>query len=93
MALYEYDCVACGPFDVLRPMAEAARPARCPACGKEARRVFSPPALALLARPLRSALDREEKSAHEPELSTSKRGRALHLHDHHSSAPPWALSH
>ena len=94
MALYEYDCATCGPFDVIRPMAESARPARCPGCGEEARRVFSPPALPLLARPMRTALDREEKSAHEPDVSTTKVGRPLHLHDHHHSSPrPWALSH
>jgi hypothetical protein len=43
---------------------------------------------------LSGAMDRAEKSAHEPEVSASKRGRALHLHGHHhSAAQPWALSH
>jgi hypothetical protein len=72
-------------------MAEAAAPARCPSCGDEARRVFSPPGLALLARPLRTALDAEEKSAHEPGVATRKTGRPLpHRHE---PSPPWVLSH
>lgn len=94
MALYDYDCATCGPFELARPMAESARPAHCPSCGRTARRVFTPPGLRLLERPLRSALDHEEKSAHQPEVSTSKRGRPLHAHHHHgSAAQPWALSH
>jgi hypothetical protein len=53
--------------------------------------VFSPPGLALLAGPLRSALDSEEKSAHEPDLVTRKTGRPL-PHRHRPS-PPWVLAH
>jgi putative FmdB family regulatory protein len=89
--VYAYTCVACGPFDVVRPMAEAAVPARCPGCGTEARRVFTPPGLALLARPARRALDMEEKSAHEPAVVSEKRGRPMP--HRHAPSPPWALGH
>jgi hypothetical protein len=42
-------------------------------------------------KPLRTALDREEKSAHEPEVVSVKAGRPLpHAH---APAPPWVLSH
>jgi len=75
----------------MRPMTQAAAPARCPTCGSEARRVFTPPGLALLARPVRGALDMEEKSAHEPAVVAEKRGRPL-AHGHGPS-PPWVLSH
>jgi putative FmdB family regulatory protein len=89
--LYAFMCDGCGPFDVDRPMAEASAAAACPTCGEEARRVFTPPGLALLARPMRRALDLEEKSAHEPEVVTEKRGRPMpHRHD---AGPPWALAH
>jgi hypothetical protein len=72
-------------------MADASEPARCPGCGAEARRVFTPPGLPLLARPVRRALDMEEKSAFAPDVVATKRGRALpHRRDH---APPWVLSH
>jgi putative FmdB family regulatory protein len=89
--IYAFSCEACGVFDVARPMAEAAAPARCPSCGDEARRVFSPPSLALLARPLRTALDTEERSAHEPDVVTRRTGRPLpHRHE---PSPPWVLAH
>jgi hypothetical protein len=72
-------------------MAEAAEPASCPTCGAQARRLFTPPGLSLLARPARRALEVEEKSAHEPEVVTEKRGRPR-MH-RHATAPPWVLSH
>jgi putative FmdB family regulatory protein len=89
--VYAFTCTACGPFDLTRPMVEAGSPARCPSCGGSARRVFSPPSLALLARPARRALDMEEKSAHEPEVVSEKRGRPLP--HRHAPSPPWAIGH
>jgi putative FmdB family regulatory protein len=89
--IYAFRCEGCGPFDLIRPMADAGEPARCPACGAEARRVFTPPGLALLARPLRRALDTEEKSAHEPDVVREKRGRPLPHRQ--APAPPWAVAH
>jgi putative FmdB family regulatory protein len=91
MPLYAFACAACGPFDARRPVTEAGAPARCPACGAEARRMFTPPGLARLARPLRRALDSEERSAHEPAVVASRQGAPLP--HHHSPAPPWVLSH
>ena len=91
MPIYAFSCADCGPFELLRPMADASEPARCPGCGAEARRVFTPPGLALLARPVRRALDLEEKSAHEPDVTTEKRGRPLP--HRHAPSPPWVLTH
>jgi putative FmdB family regulatory protein len=88
---YAFICERCGPFDLVRPMAEASSAAACPTCGAGARRVFTPPGLALLARPVRRALDTEEKSAHEPAVVTQKRGRPMP--HRHASTPPWVLSH
>jgi putative FmdB family regulatory protein len=94
MPVYEFICPDCGPFDVARPAALAAAGADCPACGSAAARVFSAPRLALLARPTRRALDLEERSAHEPEVVTAKRGRPMpHHHHHHAPKAPWVLSH
>ena len=91
MPYYAFECPGCGPFDLLRPMAQASEPARCPSCGTAARRVFTPPGLPLLARPLRRALDLEEKSAHEPDVVTERRGRPMP--HRHAPAPPWAVTH
>lgn len=91
MPVYAFRCPSCGPFDLSRPMAEAGKPARCPACGGEARRIFTPPGLALLQKPVRRGLEFEEKSAHEPEVVTEKKGRPLpHVH---APKPPWVLGH
>ena len=81
MPVYAYDCPGCGAFEQRRPAAEAGAAGHCPDCGAAGRRVYSPPGLALLARPLRRALDREERSAHEPAVVTSEAGRA-------DAAPP-----
>jgi putative FmdB family regulatory protein len=89
--VYAYTCAACGAFDVVRPMAEAGGPAHGPGGGKEARGVFTPPGLARLARPVRRALDMEEKSAHEPAVVSDKRGRPMP--HRHAPSPPWALGH
>jgi putative FmdB family regulatory protein len=91
MPVYAFTCVGCGPFDLVRPMAEAGAPARCPGCGSDARRVFSPPAIAHLARPVRRALDIEEKSAHTPDVVSEKRGSPMP--HRHAPSPPWTLGH
>jgi putative FmdB family regulatory protein len=89
--IYPFTCAGCGPFELFRPMAEAASAAYCPACGAEARRVFTPPGLALLATPVRTALEMEERSAHEPALAGERRGRPIpHRHE---APPPWVLRH
>jgi putative FmdB family regulatory protein len=91
MPLYAYSCDRCGLFEVRRSVSEVRARARCPACGAVGTRVFTAPLLARLDRPLRSALDREEASGHEPEVTSAKRGRPLpHVHE---QSPPWVLSH
>jgi putative FmdB family regulatory protein len=92
MPIYAFTCAGCGEFEVARPAADAAAGAHCPVCGAGARRLFTPPGISLLARPTRRALEVEEKSAHEPDVVSEKRGRPL-PHHHHGQAMPWALSH
>jgi putative FmdB family regulatory protein len=91
MPVYEFTCQGCGPFDLMRPMAESGAPADCPSCGATAARVFTPPAVALLDAPFRRVLDSEDKSAHEPDVVSERSGRPL-PHSHEPS-PPWVLSH
>jgi putative FmdB family regulatory protein len=89
--VYAFTCADCGPFDLVRPMVESGAPGRCPGCGSDARRVFSPPGIALLERRVRTALDIQEKSAHEPEVVSQKRGRPMP--HRHAPSPPWAVGH
>lgn len=91
MPVYAFACDRCGGFDVVRPMAEATVPATCPACGSRARRVFTPPGLRTLSPAVRTGREMEEKSAHEPDLVATKRGRPLP--HRHTPMPPWVLSH
>jgi putative FmdB family regulatory protein len=45
MAIYDFRCTSCGlEFEVSRPMAQAADPARCPVDGAESQRFFTMPA-------------------------------------------------
>lgn len=70
MPTYDYDCHRCGGFDAFRALGDRNRPAACPDCGDESPRVFvSAPRLALLAGTLRSAIEVNERAAHEPKTS------------------------
>ncbi|MBS1888708.1 MAG: zinc ribbon domain-containing protein [Actinobacteria bacterium] len=90
MAVYEFSCVACGPFEEGRPMAAAADPARCPRCGRLAARVFGFHTTAVAAAP-RQAREREERSREAPRRASAKPAGAPHRH----AAPsrPWAVGH
>jgi putative FmdB family regulatory protein len=79
MPLYEFEC--CGTFEARRPAGTAA--ADCPVCGAPARRRFTSPGLALLSPGMRRARDREERSAHAPEVVSRPAGRPLHLGHRH----------
>jgi putative FmdB family regulatory protein len=77
MPVYVFTCPACGRFEESRPMARAGDRASCPTCRGQARRVFTPPNLPLLAAGVRRALSAEETSAHEPRVVREKRGRPM----------------
>lgn len=91
MPVYVFTCGVCGPFELTRSMAEAGAPTRCSRCGNNARRVYTPPGIARLTRPVRRALDHEERSAHEPAVVTEKSGRPMP--HRHAPVPPWSLAH
>ena len=82
MPVYDFVCTGCGPFEQWRPASEPA--AHCPACSAPAQRRFSAPALTRPGAPLRRAREREEKSAHVPEVVSRPSGRPLHLHHGHA---------
>lgn len=68
MPTYEFLCEDCGPFEERRSFAEAGNPVACPLCDQETRRVYSMPATKKTPAGLSNAMNRAEKSAHEPEV-------------------------
>ncbi len=104
MPIYEYVCVACGPFSQLRKIAEYEQPALCPHCQQQAPRVISAPRLAVMDAGNRTAWERNERSAHEPRLSQPHRHHPGCGHDHGKiekqpvkrevgRGRPWMLGH
>lgn len=74
MPVYDYLCDDCGPFTVMRPMAECDEPHDCPDCGGIAPRAFiTAPYFASMDAGRRHAFATNERSAHAPR-STSKSG-------------------
>jgi putative FmdB family regulatory protein len=90
MALYDFICETCGPYEVQRPISEASESAPCPSCGQSGRRVFTPPGIVRTPPGIRRARDFGEKSAHEPDVVGRPEGRRLPLHRHRHHPPPWA---
>lgn len=71
MPIYEYQCASCGPFVELRPMALSSEPCECNDCGEMSERVIlSAPHMAGMDTARRQAFQTNERSAHEPHLST-----------------------
>ena len=83
MPLYDYECRKCGPFEEWRGMDAFDKPARCPECGKPARRAVAAPRLGMRNTALRRAHEINEKSAHEPRVVRRKRGDSMGSHDAH----------
>lgn len=71
MPLYEYACATHGGFDEIRPFSESASPCACPTCGEPAPRVISLPRLRRLDPATVHAIDRNQRSAHEPHVCSS----------------------
>ena len=92
MPVYDFLCEHCGPFERWRPFAEAGEPMACSSCGRGARRVYSVPNTRRLPSALSGALDRAEKSAHEPDVVRRRVAEAGRGH-HHGQGRPWTLGH
>ena len=91
MPIYEFLCEDCGPFEERRSFEEAGE-AACPECGAEARRVYTMPNTKRVPAGLSKAMDRAEKSAHEPEIVRRRIGGDQGKH-RHSHGRPWAMGH
>ena len=72
MVFYEYQCHSYGAFKIMRPLGKAPSKASCPSCGSRAQRMLATPMVLNGRRSsVFSAIDRAEKSRHEPEVVTS----------------------
>lgn len=69
MPVYDFDCATCGPFAVMRRIAERDKPCRCPHCGGDGSRVLGAPSLALMAHARRHAHATNERAANAPRQS------------------------
>jgi putative FmdB family regulatory protein len=105
MALYEYVCATHGTFSDWRPMKDSALDAPCPSCGAPSRRAVSVPHVNRVNRgAVRMAHERNEKSAHEPQVVRREDIPAMdgkighrhggHAHGHsHGTSRPSMLGH
>lgn len=71
MPVYDYKCPEHGIFHELATLENHANPASCPQCRKLAPRIIiMAPKIAQMASATRSAMEKNERSRHEPALST-----------------------
>lgn len=70
MPVYDFSCGTCGDFRELRTIDERNDPARCPACEGVAQRLILAPNLGLMQPAARKANAINEKSRHEPRVSS-----------------------
>jgi putative FmdB family regulatory protein len=68
VALYNYLCVECGPFEVSLPIGTAGPDEGCPICGRPAGRKYTAPAVTSPRSALNRAREAADKSAHEPQI-------------------------
>jgi putative FmdB family regulatory protein len=72
MVIYEFCCLQHGAFELLLPMGTASSQAQCPQCGADASRQMSAPSVVRSSRSQWfGAIERAEKSRHEPEVVSS----------------------
>ena len=71
MPVYDFTCEACGDFRELLTIAERHDPVSCPTCSRVGRRLILAPNLALMNPIKRKATAINEKSRHEPRVSTA----------------------
>jgi putative FmdB family regulatory protein len=74
MPVYDYKCREHGLFNTLATMADAAKPAECPSCNVLSPRVIVlAPHIVNMDTTKRAAMERNERSRHEPVFSTADR--------------------
>lgn len=56
MPTYTYSCQDCGPFNLVRTIAQRSDPTWCPECGSEGHRAFTAPYLSRVNHALEAAI-------------------------------------
>jgi putative FmdB family regulatory protein len=75
MPVYDYLCERCGPFTLMRPMAESSLPSKCPSCAAAAPRAFlTAPYCSTVSAQTRAAHAANERSANAPRTLSSLKG-------------------
>jgi len=101
MPVYEYECQVHGVFETFKPLAEYTAPASCPTCETPSARIMSVPRVSGMAKSTRIALERNERSRHEPRIA---HGCGDHKHPaiapgerpalkRYTGARPWVIEH
>lgn len=104
MPVYDYACQTCGPFTVLRPMAQFRDPHDCPDCGGPCERAFlTAPRLSGMDAATKTAHATNERSRHAPRRShgagcgccapKAKAAAAPATAKSFPAARPWMISH
>lgn len=70
MPVYDFTCSECGDFRALLTIDERNEPTPCPECSRVGKRLILAPNLALMNPIKRKATAINEKSRHEPRIST-----------------------
>ena len=83
MALYDYLCTKCGPFEASRPLGTAGPREDCPICGRTAGRAYSAPAVTSPGSAINRVREAADRSAHEPRIVPDPPPRAAR-----STRPP-----
>lgn len=73
MPFYDYQCESCGTFSLQRSIAKRDHRAGCPVCRRSASRVIAAPNFSLMTSQRRDLHARNEKSRHEPAVTTKHR--------------------
>ena len=68
MPLYSYECKVCGPFGDWRPLSQSNAKVPCPQCRKPSRRQIALPFVECITSSVRSAHQRNERSADRPRV-------------------------
>ena len=70
MAIFVYRCPADGILEMNWPVGTAPRQVTCPACARDASRVYTAPLVSRGSRSAVALIDRTERTRYEPEVVT-----------------------
>ena len=70
MATFLYRCPADGILEMNWPVGTAPRQVTCPACARDASRVYTPPLVSRGSRSAVALIDQKERTRYEPEVVT-----------------------